>query len=153
MNGAETKSSPAGVERLREHARDCAECNEAPLPLNILSAALDRDEAPQAVLTLSRRVLEAATPLLALHAKRAYRKRLALSLVLTLGPLPVVAVFDVYMLREAYGVLSGWLPAPLAAWILVGYATMLLLLCALTYAALPLYIARPPRTEARGWSG
>lgn len=152
MSGAETKSSPAGVARLREHARDCAECDAAPLPLSIVSSALDRDEAPRVVVTLSRRVLEAATPLLTLHAKRAYRKRLAQSLVLTLGPLPVIAVFDVYMLREAYGVLSGWLPAPLVAWILVGYATMLLLLCALTYAALPLFIARPPRTEARGWS-
>ena len=143
MTGSGNKGERDGLERLREHARDCAECKESSLPLEVIALALSAEESLVSTDGVSRRVMSEAMPLLALRARRAYRTRLVRSMLLTLSPLPLIAWFDAYMLREAYSVLSGWLPAPVVAWMLVGYAAMLLLLCALTYAALPLLMTHP----------
>jgi hypothetical protein len=80
--------------------------------------------------------------LLAANASLAYRRRLAAGVVLSLAPFPLLVFFNLFMLHEAYTLLSTWLPVGFAAWLIVGYAAMLLLICALTYASLPLLIAR-----------
>jgi hypothetical protein len=149
MSGRAESTERSGLDRLREHARDCSECTQAPLPLDAISRTLAADEPVLPAPAFSHRVMIAAKPLLSVRARRAYRTQLLRSLLLTLSPLPVIALFDAYMLREAYRALSGWLPAPVVAWVLVGYTAMLLLLCALTYAALPLLIT-PPRIPAKG---
>jgi hypothetical protein len=131
-----------GLERLRRHAEQCDECRVAPLPLAELSALLSAPVPVRTEVPASRRVLVAAAPLLAAYAARAYRRHLVSGMVLSLVPLPVVVFFNVYLLREAYALLAGWLPSGIVAWMVVGYGAMLLLLCALTYAALPVLIAR-----------
>ena len=148
MSGGTNKGERLGLDRLREHARDCAECGQAPLPLEAISRSLT-DEPVLSPAALSRRVMGAAMPLLTVRARRVYRARLVRSLLLALSPLPVIALFDAYMLREAYTALSGWLPGPVVAWVLLGYAATLLLLCALTYAALPVLLTHP-RFQAKG---
>lgn len=151
MSGAPERDEHGGVARLRAHESACVECRASPVNIESAAAAFDDGQVPLEPRALSRRVMAAAAPLLASHARRAYRRRLVRSLLLTLAPLPAVVAFDAYFLREAYRVLSAWMPGPVVAWVLAGYAMTLLLLCALTYAALPLLFGRA-RTEARGWT-
>jgi hypothetical protein len=158
MRNDRDKGAQTGVECLRAHARECEACAAEPPALEAIAAALDQGVAQsRGGGTVAPAVLAAAAPLLAVYAKRAYRKRLVRSYLLTLGPLPLVVAFDAYMLGEAYDVLSRWLPAPMVAWMLVAYAGVLLLLCALTYAALPLLLAPPlapaPSAATQGQAG
>ena len=128
---------------LRAHAEECEECSARPLPLERLSSVLAQPTTPASFApTLSSRVLNAAAPLLAANAAYAYRRRLVTGAALSLAPFPLLVFFNLYLLREAYALLSSWLPSGIAAWVVVGYAAMLLLICALTYASVPLLIAR-----------
>ena len=131
-----------GRRRLERHAAECEECVRRPLPLDELDGLLSRSAVTTGVSAMSSRVLDAAAPLLADLRERTYRRRLVASLLLSLAPLPAVAFFSVYMLSEAYSLLVAWLPGPFVAGLLVAYGAMLLLLCSLTYAALPLMLAR-----------
>jgi hypothetical protein len=140
MSSADDIAHRAALERLRS---DAAECGTAVAASDAVAASLRMPAGPvPEIAALSQRVLRAAAPLLAAHAKRAYRRQLARDLLLSLSPLPVVVFFNMYLLREAHALLSSWLPDGIIAWLVVGYGSMLLLLCALTYAALPLLIAR-----------
>lgn len=140
MNDASGRINREALERLRA---DAAECRTPSAKLDVLAASLSAPPRAAAdVAAMSRRVLLAAAPALAANAHRAYRRQLARDLLLSLSPLPVVVFFNMYLLREAHALLSSWLPDGIFAWIVVGYGSMLLLLCALTYAALPVLIAR-----------
>jgi hypothetical protein len=137
--------------RVRAHAEECEQCASQPLALETLSALFARTSEPsEARASLSDRVLAAATPLLAANAAGVYRRRLVSGIALSLAPFPLLVFFNLYLLREAYGLLSTWLPAGLAAWFIVGYAAMLLLVCALIYASLPLLIVRAQSSQALG---
>jgi hypothetical protein len=138
--------------RLRAHAAECEQCASEPLPLETLGMLFARASAPsEPHASLSDRVLAAAAPLLAANGALAYRRRLVSGVALSLAPFPLLVFFNLYLLREAYELLSTWLPVGFVAWLLVGYAAMLLLVCALTYASLPLLIARAqsPALDAR----
>ena len=90
----------------------------------------------------SRRSLAAARPTLAVHGRRAYRRRVASALGMSLLPLPVIAFYDRVLLGWLYGMAEAVLPTPLAALAVGGYAATTLLLLALTYAAIPLLVDR-----------
>jgi hypothetical protein len=127
---------------LRAHAEQCDDCATQPLPLDGLARVLTEERAVVTPPSLSRRVMVAAVPLLAANAAYAYRKRLIAGVALAVAPFPLLVFFNLYLLREAYELLSQWLPIAFVAWLVIGYAAALLLICALTYASLPLLIAR-----------
>jgi hypothetical protein len=137
-----SKMENGGAARLLAHGESCEECAAHPLPLGKLAGLLVAHPEPPGVPMMSQRLLAAAAPLLAANAARVYRGRLVAGVVLSLAPFPLLVFFNLYLLREAYVVLASWLPVGMVAWLVVGYAAMLLLLCALTYAALPVLIAR-----------
>jgi len=128
--------------RVRAHARECEECAVQPVVLDRVGALFARMPEPPPAPSLSGRVLAAAVPLLAANAAAAYRRRLVSGVALSLAPFPLLVFFNLYLLREAYALLASWLPVEFAVWLVVGYAAMLLLICALTYASLPVLIAR-----------
>jgi hypothetical protein len=139
------EESPTAVltARLRAHVHECERCATEPVAVEPLAAVLVRSgEPPVALSALSLRVLAAAAPLLAANAAHAYRRRLLSSVGLSLAPFPLLVFFNLYLLREAYTLLSSWLPVGFVVWLIVGYAAMLLLVCALVYASIPLLIAR-----------
>jgi hypothetical protein len=90
----------------------------------------------------SRRSMTAARPLLAAHARREYRRRVASALVAALVPLPIIAAYDRVFLGWLYGVADSVLPTPLATLAVGGYAATTSLLLALTYAAIPVLVDR-----------
>ena len=90
----------------------------------------------------SRRSVAVARPLLAVHARRAYRRRVAFALIAALVPLPVIALYDRVLLGWLYGVAEAVLPTPLAVLAVGGYAATTSLLLALTYAAIPVLVER-----------
>jgi hypothetical protein len=140
--GSRQESIEAALAHLRSHTGGCADCSATPLPLERLAPLLAPGATPGAPAGSASRVLQAAAPLLAINAAHAYRRRVATSLLLSLAPLPVVVFFNVYLLERTYAMLVSWLPGQLVAGLVVAYGSMLLLLTALTYASLPLLIAR-----------
>jgi hypothetical protein len=90
----------------------------------------------------SRRSIAAARPLLAVHARREYRRRVTLAFVAALVPLPIIAIYDRVLLGWLYGVADAVLPAPIATLAVGGYAATTSLLLALTYAAIPVLVDR-----------
>jgi len=127
---------------LRAHAEQCDDCATQPLPLDGLARVLGTEQPIAAPPALSLRVLAAARPLLAVNAANAYRRRLIAGVALSIAPLPLLVFFNLYLLRAAYELLIEWLPVAFVAWVVIGYAAALLLICALVYASLPLLIAR-----------
>jgi hypothetical protein len=91
---------------------------------------------------LSLRVLAAGSAVARVNAANAYRRRLIAGVALSIAPFPLLVFFNLYLLRAAYELLIEWLPVAFVAWVVIGYAAALLLICALTYASLPVLIAR-----------
>lgn len=116
----------------------------------VIDALLRADGAAVDASAWSRRSLTAVRPLLAAHARRDYRRRVALALVAALIPLPIIAMYDRVLLGWLHGVADAVLPAPLATLAVGGYAATTSLLLALTYAAIPVLVDRTqPRRVAR----
>lgn len=94
---------------------------------------------------LAPRVLAAAAPLLAVHARRtsawAWLRPLAVALV----PLPLVVVANVAAARLLHGLLSAILPDALSTWLVAQHAVFVLLLLGASYAAVPLIADRQAR--------
>jgi ABC-type uncharacterized transport system permease subunit len=91
---------------------------------------------------LSQLALRRARPELARRARLAWWRRVAASIVLALIPLPVVLVSDAYVLTYSYELLRTLLPDALAVFMLASYSATIALLFALTYAAIPIVLAR-----------
>jgi hypothetical protein len=91
---------------------------------------------------LTRRVLEAAAPLLARNARRTAARRLLRALVVALLPFPLLLALDTYVLQLAYRMLSTVLPGALSLYLVGSYAAALALLLAVTYGAVPIVAAR-----------
>jgi hypothetical protein len=136
----------AGTQRLLAHAADCDECQRTPLPAREIGALLDAAVPDVDVGALSQHAFGRARPLL--HRRRAgWSWQLAAGLLLALLPLPVVVAYDAYVLHLAYEFLCGWMPAVVAAYLVLSYAATLVLLFATTYAAIPLLVNRRPVLE------
>jgi hypothetical protein len=94
---------------------------------------------------LAGRVLRAAAPLLARNARRATWPAVARALAAALVPLPLIAFFDWQIVRTAHAVLSRVLPDALSFYLVFNYTATLVLLLALTYAAVPILVERQAR--------
>jgi len=141
-------AAPAGTGHLRllAHAADCEECRRAPLPMREIATLMDEAVPDVDVGALSQHAFACARPLL--HRRRAgWSWQLAAGLLLALLPLPVVVAYDAYVLHLAYEFLCGWVPAAVAAYLVLSYAATLVLLFASTYAAIPLLVNRQPVLE------
>ena len=133
-----------GLARLTMHSADCSECREAPLPLPRIAALLE-DSAPAIdVAAFSSHAFARLQPELQRRAMTHAWQRVAVGVLLSLLPLPVVLAYNAYLLRLAYWFLSTLLPATLAAYLVLSYAAFLVLLFAATYAAIPLLMVRRP---------
>jgi hypothetical protein len=149
MEDTEDEEKRAGrAARLAAHAAVCDECRSGPLPLEHLVTLLNVDAVEIDSSGLSRRALARVRPALQRRALAASGRRVLLSLL----PLPAVLAYDAYFLNVVYHAVAVLLPAALAAYLVLSYGAVLVLLFALTYAAIPVLVMRgeAPRLSALG---
>jgi hypothetical protein len=130
-----------GPSRLAAHAAECEACRSVPLPIDRIAILLDGAELSVDAAALSARVLVRLRRELQLAGGVSWRAVAAVLLRAVL-PLPAVVAFDAYMLRRLYVLGTTILPEPLVAYAVLSYGALLLLLFGLTYAAVPLLVAR-----------
>ena len=128
--------------RLSTHSADCAECQDAPLPIDRIAALLDGPAPNLDAAALSRHTFVRLQPELQRRAMVIGWRRVGVAVLLSLLPLPLVLAYNAYLLRLAYDLLSILLPTTLAAYLVFSYAAFLVLLFATTYAAIPLLIVQ-----------
>ena len=73
------------------------------------------------------------------------QRRLLRALTAALVPLPIILVLDAVIIRGAYRLLAGLLPAAVSLYVVANYAALLALLLALAYGAVPILAARQGR--------
>ena len=134
--------------RLTAHSADCAECKNTPLPLDRIAAVLEAAVLAIDAAALSRQTFAQLRPELQRRALAVGWRRVAIGVLLSLLPLPLVLAYNAYLLHVVYDLLSNLLPAAIAAYLVLSYGAFLLLLFATTYAAIPLLMVHQP-AEAR----
>jgi hypothetical protein len=107
-----------------------------------LLGALDTPPMPA---DLTPRVLAAAAPLLAAHARRTSWRTFLRPLVVALLPLPLILAADVAIAGALYSLFSLVLPAVVSTVLVAQYALVVLLSLALAYAAVPVLVDRQAR--------
>ena len=127
------------------HLAGCARCRMERADVERVRGVLAAAPEPVPPPGLAARVLRAAAPLLARNARRATWPAVARALVAALLPLPLIAFFDWQIVRTAHAVLSRVLPDALSFYLVFNYAATLVLLLALTYAAVPILVERQAR--------
>jgi hypothetical protein len=127
------------------HARECDECRAVAPPLDDVAARLAADTPVIDAESWSRGVLARVRPELTARARAVFWRRLLRVLTAALIPLPLVLAADLWWLGRIYDVASVWLPAGLAADLVLSYAATLLALLGSAYAAIPLLLAAPVR--------
>jgi hypothetical protein len=130
-------------QRLAAHVADCESCVASPPSIQRIAAALDAGADPPQPGLLSARALARLRPELEHLASMAWWRQVAACVLLASLPLPAVVVYDAYVLRALYDLLLAVLPSGVAFYVLASYAAILLLLFALSYAAIPILLARP----------
>lgn len=103
----------------------------------------------------SRRVLRGVSPFLQERARRVWRRQVATLLGAALATLPLSLAAGAYGLAAAYGLLSAWLPAPVATYLVATYAMVALAVLGITYAMIPIAIdrSRDQLAMAQSWEG
>jgi hypothetical protein len=127
------------------HLSACPRCAAEQVHVRRVAELLASHDVPPPDSTLSARVLGAAAPLLAGHARRAAWRTFVRALAAALVPLPLILFLDVYVMRTAYGVLDALLPHALSLYVVFNYAATLTLLLALTYGMIPIVAERQMR--------
>jgi hypothetical protein len=134
---------------LESHVASCARCSADEPVLREVMARLRSDAAaPEPPPGLTARVLHAAEPLLAAHARaeapfaRVDWRRMGLAVAAALVLLPVVIVTDLSLLRALHAGLDYALPSALSLYVVATYAALLAALLGLTYGAIPLLAYR-----------
>jgi hypothetical protein len=140
------------TDALRQHVAECDECTASPPPVDRIAALLAADRGAPDAAALSRQVRLTAQPLLQAIALRQYRRQVAAAIAVALAPLPLILAYDAYLLRLLHAAVSALLGGPLATYVVVSYAACLLFLFALSYAAIPILMARNalPRLSPNG---
>jgi hypothetical protein len=92
-------------------------------------------------------MLAAASPLLAVHARRTSPRAWLPPLAVALLPLPLVVVANVALARVLHAVLSLVLPDVVSTYLVAQHALFVLLLAAVTYAAVPVLADRQARAR------
>jgi len=136
------------------HVQGCDMCRRQAEALRMVTAALAGDALPGPPPALTARVLERARPVLALHARTPQpvrsSSRLPWAVVAAVGLLPIVVIFDAYVLRTIHALLSLFMPAPLSTYIVFNLGSLVVLLVTLAYGAVPLLADRQTRMESAG---
>lgn len=130
--------------QLAAHSADCSECQNTPLPLDRIAAVLEATVPAIDAAALSRQTFAQLRPELQRRALALGWRRMAVGVLLSLLPLPLVLAYNAYLLHVVYDLLSSLLPAAIAAYLVLSYGAFLLLLFATTYAAIPLLMAHRP---------
>ena len=112
----------------------------------LLASSLGDVEPPDDVAAWSARVRNAAAPVLASCARRAYRRRVSAALVAACVPLPLVLVYARALLGWLHDGLALILPAPLPDVAVASYAAVTALLVSATVAAVPVLVDLAMRT-------
>ena len=128
---------------LTAHVQECDECSTDSPPVEQIQALLNAGCVDVDPAALSQQVRIRLRSEMAARAA-AFRRRVVVGVLLALLPLPLVLVYDAYLLGVVYGILTILLPSGVAAYVLLSYAACLLFLFALTYAAVPLLLDRNP---------
>ena len=116
-------------------------------------ALLGALDAPPPPAELTARVLAAATPLLAAHARRTSWRTFLRPIVVALLPLPLILAADAAIAAGLYALFSLVFPAVVSTVLVAQYALFVLMSLALAYAAVPLIVDRQARAsleEAHG---
>jgi hypothetical protein len=127
------------------HLVACARCAAEAVTLRRAAGMLAAGATPVPPAGLTARVVRAADPLLARAARRATWRALAAAIAIALVPLPAILVLDAALVRGTYALLSTVLPHALSVYLVSSYAAVLVVLLALTYAAIPLLAERQLR--------
>jgi hypothetical protein len=127
------------------HLVTCASCAAQAAAVRRAADALAAAATPAPPAGLTARVRLAAEPLLARAARRRTRRALAASIAIALVPLPAILLLDAALVRGAYALLSAVLPHALSVYLVSSYAAVLIVLLALTYAAIPILAERQLR--------
>ena len=136
-----------------EHLATCGACAADVDAWRGLAGALAAGRPPAPPAGLAARVSAAAVPLLAQNAARARAARLALlrtvgrAVAAALLPLPLLLLFDGWVVRAIYGTLRAVLPDALSLYFVVNYATLLAVLLTFAYGAIPLLAERQARVQ------
>lgn len=103
----------------------------------------------------SRQVLHEASPILHERARRLWRRQMVILLAAAAGVLPLALGLGAYGISTAYGLLSVWLPAPIATYLVATYAALAVAALGAVYAMIPIAIDRSrDRLEfAHVWEG
>ena len=136
-----------GAACLAAHAAACEACQAAPLPMNRIAILLDAAAVSLDATALSARVMVRLRRELRLTGRVSWRA-VGVVLLRAVLPLPAVVGFDAYVLWTAYALGKTILPGPLVAYVVLSYGALLLLLFGLTYAAVPLLVARQQPARA-----
>lgn len=142
----------SSIDRLRQHVDECDECRRLSLSIDRIDAALSSSRIDVDTAALSRQALAAVQPVLRSIATRHFWRQVAAVVVVTLVPLPAVLAYDTVLLRLLHAAVSALLPSAVAAYIVFMYASSLLFLFAVSYAAIPVLMARNtlPRLSTNG---
>ena len=136
---------PTDPGALRAHASACDACRISPPALEGIETILASGAVRVDAEMLSRRVVARLQPELTRRAREEYWRQVAVAVLIGLVPLPAVALYNAYVLRLAYQLIATVLPAGLAGYLIATYVAFLVLLFAVTYAAVPVLIGRQGR--------
>lgn len=133
---------------LRGHVLACETCRAKPPPVEKIEAVLAAGRVGVDVGALSQRTMVQLRPELTRRARRAYGREVAAAVLVGLLPLPAVLLYNAYVLSLVYRAATMVLPAGVALYVVATYAAFLVLLCGITYAAVPLLMGRQYRWSA-----
>jgi hypothetical protein len=132
------------ADALAAHVGTCADCAPERVPLEQLRAILSTSRVRVDVAGLSAQTVARMLPELQRRARVVFRRQVTSAVLWAILPLPLVLVYDTYLLQLAHAFFSAVLPAAVATYLIVSCAAFLLLLFATTYAAIPLVLSRSP---------
>lgn len=149
---AEKDMQAADRNPLSEHVADCEACQAESPDVAAMSNILRESTVDSEASLLSRSTLDRLRPELARRAALAFRRRVAVGLLAALVPLPLVLLFDAYLLRAMFDLVSLLIPTTLAAYMVISYGVFLLLMMAGVYGAIPLLVERQVGAQAASTS-
>ncbi|MBI3784504.1 MAG: hypothetical protein HY270_14005 [Deltaproteobacteria bacterium] len=136
---------------LEAHAGECAECRNDAAALDRIGRLLQSSVVRVDVAALSQHTMTLLRPELSRRARSLLVRRVLTATLLALLPLPLVLIYDAYLLDAFYQIARLLLPAAIATYLVATYVAFLGLLFGGTYAAIPLLVAR--RATAAAASG
>ncbi len=153
MSTVDRDDASAGRRALVTHLQECEACRTSALPIERIATLLDASVVEVDAGTLSRRLLLRVQPELQRRAAWVFGRQVAAAVLVALLPLPVVLAYDACLLHLVYNVVSWLLPARVASYVVLSYAAFLALLFALTYATVPVLLARRVLPQERAHGG